>query len=419
VVSSATVQLAAFAPAFWSHPPVTVGSEVQRAIDRLEVALVLDNTGAMQGTKLTTLQTEAKNLVDKLAAAAARSADPNPLKISLVPFSSTVRVQGTTALTTYDTAAHSGPGVPAWIDPLGKSHWNGATNNDIFDVQTDRLAMLKNMGQSWAGCVESRPQPYDVQEDAPNSSVPASMFVPYFWPDELGSSTSNSSGYFNSYLNDTAVSGWQAKLRDHNRYTVAPRTGQNPLGFSYGPNSGCALQAMIPLTADTVAIKTAIDGMTAIGETNIPMGLVWGWHTLSPNGPLTQGSAYGTLHLKKVIILMTDGENTFMNSGNSYQSIYDGLGYIWQGLLSGLTGSSTDAQRTAAMDARLAQLCSNIKAKNIYIYTIRVEVTSGTSALLQNCATQPDMFYDVQNVATLGAAFDAIAGSIANLRISK
>ena len=148
------------------------------------------------------------------------------------------------------------------------------------------------------------------------------------------------------------------------------------------------------------------------------MGLVWGWHTLSPVGPFADGSAYGTSHLKKIIILMTDGQNTFTNANSNNHSLYDGLGYIWQNMLVGATSASSDAQRTTAMDNRLAQLCAAIKTKDIHVYTVRVEFSGGSASLLQSCATAPEDFYDVSNVADLGVAFDAIAGSISHLRIS-
>ena len=153
-------------------------------------------------------------------------------------------------------------------------------------------------------------------------------------------------------------------------------------------------------------------------ETNIPMGLVWGWHTLSPSAPLADGQAYGTAHLRKIIILMTDGQNTFTNSNGNNKSMYDGLGYIWQNMLVGATSASSDAQRTTAMDNRLAALCTAIKGKDIHIYTVRIEFTQGSPNLLRACASAPTDFYDVSNVADLGVAFDAIAGSISNLRIS-
>lgn len=418
VTGYAEVTPSAIAPGLWPHSNISASSTVQRSVDRLEIALVLDNTGSMAGTKLSTLKTAASNLIDTLVAAAARSTDPNPLKVSLVPFSMTVRVQGSTATNNYNNTTHSGTGFPTWLDPQDKASAALGSSYDVFSSQTDRFTKLKAMNNTaWAGCVQSRRAPYDIQDTAPTSATPATMFVPYFWPDEPDSGFTNS----NSYVSDAAQNGWtwQQKIQNPAKYTGTPSTGTiGGAGYAKGPNAGCTMQPLIRLTTDTASIKTAINAMTAVGDTNIPMGLVWGWHTLSPNAPFADGSAYNTTHLRKVVILMTDGENTMTNSGNSNGSYYSGLGYIWQGIMGGLSQSSSSAARQQAMDARLAQLCTNMKAQNIYIYTVRVEVTSGTSTVLQNCATSPDMFYDVQDVSQLSAAFDAIAGSIDNLRIS-
>jgi Flp pilus assembly protein TadG len=423
VVGYAEVTPSAIAPGLWTHQNISASATVVRSVDRLEIALVLDNTGSMDGVKLDTLKTAGASLVDKLVAAAARSTDPNPLKIALVPFSMTVRVQGSTATNTYDTVNHTATGIiPSWIDPQGVASVNAGSNGskDTFASQTDRFTMLKQMGnQHWEGCVESRRQPYDVQEDAPVSTTPATMFTPYFWPDEPDTNTA----YKNNYLSDvSSSSNYQTRERYVGKYTSAPnKTGEFMPGYKYGPNAGCGLQTIIPLTTNTASIKAAINAMVAVGDTNIPMGLMWGWHTLSPNAPLANGSAYGTQHLKKVVILMTDGTNTMTDPGsnNLNRSYYSGLGYIWQTIMQGLTTSSSTAARQTAMDARLTQLCTNMKAKEIVIYTVRVEVSSGTSTVLQNCASGADKFYDVQNVSQLGVAFDAIAGSIDNLRISK
>lgn len=420
VVGQAQVRVHGFAPQLWQHRPVSVAAEVQRSIDRLEIALVLDNTGSMAGTKLTTLKTEAKKLVDKLATAAALSSEPTPIKIALVPFSNTVRVQATTSLSTYNTSSHTGTGIPSWVDPQGKAHWAGGTNRDVFDTQyTDRLTAMKNIGQSWSGCVEARRAPYDVQEDAPDSSTPATMFTPYFWPDEPDSSD------FNDYLTDNAGSGatWMTREKRAAKYAVGAswrHTGNfQVLGMNYvhGPNAGCTLEPMMRLTTSTANVKSAIDRMVAIGETNIPVGLAWGWHALTPNAPLADGAAYTTPHLRKIVILMTDGENTLYDSGDSNDSYYGGYGFIWQNML-GIAGSASSSTRTTTVNNRLSQLCANMKAKKIAIYTVRVEVSSGSSSLLRNCATSPDMFFDVSNVSGLGAAFDSIAASITNLRIT-
>jgi hypothetical protein len=144
---------------------------------------------------------------------------------------------------------------------------------------------------------------------------------------------------------------------------------------------------------------------------------MWGWHVLSPRPPFSDGAAYGTADLTKFIILMTDGDNRNTPTGNANQSIYSGIGYIWQGRF-GVTGGS-DEQRQTAMDQRLSTLCTNIKAAGIEIFTVRVEVNSGSSALLEQCASRPDMFYNVSNSSQLTAIFGQIGDKISHLRLSK
>ena len=422
VTGYAEVTPIAIAPGLWPHNNIRANATVTRSVDKLEIALVLDNTGSMAGAKLTTLKSSANTLIDTLVAAAARSTDPVPLRVSLVPFSMTVRVQGTTPTTSYNTVTHAGVGFPTWLDPQAKAHVALGSAFDAFSAQTDRFTMLKQMNKTpWEGCVETRRQPYDIQETVPNAGTAATMFVPFFWPDEPDASA-GFSGYPNDYLADgTASASWKTREQNPSKYTVVAKTGtQSGTGYKYGPNAGCTLQPVIRLTANTASIKTAVNAMVAVGDTNIPQGMVWGWHTLSPNAPFADGSAYGTDKLRKIIILMTDGTNTMGDpSSNAEQnkSYFSGLGYIWQNIL-GITSGST-AARATAMDNRLAALCTNVKAKDIVVYTVRVEVTSGPSPVLENCASTPDKYYDVQDVAQLGVAFNSIADSIDNLRLSR
>ncbi|MEH6678532.1 pilus assembly protein [Phenylobacterium sp.] len=410
VVGSAEMTPMAVSAGFFEHSNVKAGAEVLRAMDRLEVALVLDNTGSMSGTKLSTLKTAAKDLVDKLEAAGARSTAEDPIQISLVPFSSTIRVAENVSVKNYNTSTRTGPGIPNWLDSRARGH--SAKGVDIFTTSnTDRFAVLKSMkgGQVWGGCVESRRQPFDVQDTAPYASNVDSYFVPYFAPDEPDNGSWWNS-YDNNYLDDKTSGASRERQGNVSKYN-----NQKP--SSGGPNAGCDLEPIVPLTTNMTALKSAIDSMKAVGETNIPMGLVWGWHTLSPNAPLADGVAYGTKNHRKIIILMTDGDNVNSSKSNDNGSTYSGLGYIWQDLLGITSGSSS--YRGDKMDDRLRLLCQNIKAKDIVLYTVRVEVKTGSSELLKTCATDSEKFFDVQNVSQLGAAFDAIAGSIDNLRLTK
>ena len=93
--------------------------------------------------------------------------------------------------------------------------------------------------------------------------------------------------------------------------------------------------------------------------------------------------------LDKVIILLTDGENTQNRWTNSQSSI----------------------------DARTQKACDNAKAANIKLYTVRV--IDGNATLLQACATKPDMYFNVQQASQLNSVFGSIAQNLANLRIAK
>lgn len=172
------------------------------------------------------------------------------------------------------------------------------------------------------------------------------------------------------------------------------------------------------LTDDFTNLKAAVNRMRATGNTNIPMGLMWGWHALSPNAPFRDGQPYGTERLQKIVILMTDGENVNPTTSNPDNSVYSGAGLVWQERL-GVGVSSSGTERRNVMDGRLEELCVNLRNRDIIVYTVGVQVDTRTQDLLSGCATQPANYFNVTDAADIGAAFDRIAGAIENLRIAK
>lgn len=389
--------------------PLDVFATSNRSMTNLEIALVLDNTGSMKGTKLTNLKAAARDLVTNLFKQA-DPAKPNALKIGIVPFSMTVNV---------------GPGFAGsdWLDINAKS----PIHQQIFNAQgtpANRFSLFAEMHRSWAGCVESRPAPYDVQDTAPSQSDPASLFVPFFAPDE----SDNDSRAVNDYMADLPsggsaggasnrqLQGMTAKY-GKNAFKVSDTARQSGTNYLYGPNAGCEIQPLTRLTTSQSQLTNAIAAMTVIGDTNIPMGLVWGWHLLSPNAPFKDGVAYGETKTKKFIVLMTDGQNQSAVSNSDNRSYYSGLGFIWQNRIG--TTSNDNAVRTRAIDTRLTLLCDNIRKARIQVFAVRVEVNDGDSAVLRACATSPNMFFDVKDSSGLPAVFRAIADQISELRISQ
>ncbi|KQZ29198.1 pilus assembly protein TadG [Caulobacter sp. Root1472] len=434
----------------WSSgdPNVSADSTVMRSVNKLEVALVLDNTGSMASTlgsgarKIDALIDASQSLVDVLAAAAARASETDAVKISVVPFSMTVNVGST-----YQSQS--------WMS--GKMPATGY-GTDVFATNQDRFALLSNLGLTWAGCVESRPAPYDVTDDPPTSATPASLFVPFFAPDEpddntVGVNQSSSTRYrdsrttgtsypiLNNWLpdgvapNGTLATAWNTRSTPIAKYGANNKNNVLSLaktGTVYGPNSGCGMTSLMRLTnvrstTQRDAVKTKLGQMVANGNTNVAMGLVWGWHTLSNNGPFADGVIPNSTEgqkTTKVIVLLTDGDNTNDTYNNPNNSAYTGYGYIGQGRLknasgTALTSSSTATNRRDAIDSREKLVCDNAKAEGVQIYAIGVGVSSHSKTILQDCATKLDMYYDVTDAAQLTSVFNTIAGSIQNLRITK
>jgi hypothetical protein len=398
-----------------------------RTTNRVEVALVLDNTGSMgqnlgSQQKIAALRTAAQGLVNTLQAAAQRSGDSQAVRIGVVPFSMTVNVGSQ-----YQNAS--------WMRGTLPTQYGGS---DIFNTaNTNRFTMLSQMGVAWGGCVESRPAPYDIQDTAPSSGTPATMFVPYFAPDEPDNNkiTYSSGGYVtyaNNYItNDTSnqtgstLSKVQSRQGRVNKY-ASGNMGylQGGIGTGFGPNAGCGIAPIQRLTNDFNAVNARLGQMVASGNTNVPMGLIWGWHVLSPNAPFADGVAYGTQHVNKVIVVLTDGDNVSSGTNEPNDSTYSGIGYIWQRRLMAANGTlldagSSDTQRRDALDDREARICTNLRNQNIYVYAIGVGVSSHSRAILQNCATDNSYYYDVTDASQMQAVFDSIAGSIQNLRISR
>ena len=319
VVAKAEVDVEALVADMFLGDMMTVGvdSTVFRSNYRVEVALVIDNTGSMgSGGKLEAAQEAAANLVERLAEAAERSVEEEAVRISLVPFSMTVRVHEGFA----SRSNRSGASALGWLS-RSTSHTGSTGETGLFSTGVDRFAILDTLRIGWGGCIESRPYPYDVQDTAPTSGNQSTMFVPYFSPDSPdeddipGDNTWQRYSYDNDYLNDwqSAVSSswrfdnnahrletWSERLRHSSKY--ARNRLRSGIGTNLGPNQGCGLEPVVRLTEDYDQVLESIWDMRATGNTNVPMGLMWGWHTLSPRAPFADGRPYGEERLQKIVI---------------------------------------------------------------------------------------------------------------------
>jgi Flp pilus assembly protein TadG len=303
---------------------IDASSEVVWGMKKLELALALDNTGSM---KTNNKMTELKKAAKNLLQTLKNSAKKDDdIKVAIIPFAQEVNVG-------------SGNVNATWLRWDIWDNTNGTCSKNNYKTKSSCESNGKTWTtkdhSNWNGCVIDRDQDYDVLDTTPTTTVKATQF-----PTEQASSCPTS---------------------------------------------------MLPLASVTSShgtLVSKIESMDPTGKTNVTIGLAWAWHALTPNSPLTEGTA-PTTEIDKVIILLTDGENTENR---------------W----------STSASQ---IDARTKKVCDNVKAAGIKLYTIRV--IEGNATLLQQCASKSDMYFSVSSATQLDGVFDAIAKNLANLRIAK
>jgi Flp pilus assembly protein TadG len=323
---------------------------------------------------------------------------------------------------------------------------------------------------SWQGCVEARPYPYNVN-DAPasggtaNTGIgfgdPASMFVPMFAPDEPGDRWDEDGdpnrddfNASNNWWNDGAVTGGRARQVDMPKYfKVRPYGATTQQGR--GPNYSCTTRPITPLTDVTTpeglaAVKGDIDKMVANGNTNVPEGMAWGWRTISHGEPFTEGRPDTEKGNDKVVIVLTDGANTYTDLSSSNdpagsKSTYAAYGYLQPGYNGGSVGrllldtsagqyDYSTSNYTAALDSHMAALCANAKAGKILVMTVSLDLSTADATenkaieALKACSSesrfrkdpatgQPAKLFWNATGSNLAEKFKEIADELSNLRI--
>jgi hypothetical protein len=197
----------------------------------------------------------------------------------------------------------------------------------------------------------------------------------------------------------TSSASWEGCVgsRNYPANTEDTDYATNPIPAIEGSVCGLEIHAM---STNKDAMLDAISNMTGAGWTYIPSGLVWGWRLLTDGEPFAEGVSNAELEDLggiKVLILLTDGENTKAPSYPEHDS--------------------TDR---ALADNLTVQLCDNVKNDGIILYTIAFDVTDANiRSLLEGCGTTPGHYFEPDNATELADAFEKIATSLRNLSLSK
>ena len=334
-------------------------SRAVAADQTLEVVMVLDNSGSM-ASSMNSLKEGATELVNILETASATRTD---LSIGIVPFNHLVRL---------DKASQDAD----WVDKNAKSsvHRNNlppkANRLELFNTLTNPYT---HHPEEWAGCVEARPHPYDIEDTSANSAYNDSYFVPFFYPDskeENNEHKNNSNTYLPYYYGYYWLPSNTKKKFGH-YYQRTFNSGY----YGYGPNYFCNVPRLMPLNTNLDSVRDHIKTMRADGATNIHMGTIWGVRVLSPQAPYTGGRSYDDHENVKFLIIMTDGANTY------YDTYY--LAYGWQAD-GRINGSGSVVKE---MNKRTLESCKAAWDAGVQIFTIAYgDPGKETQDMMKECA---------------------------------
>lgn len=394
-----------------SDMPIYAASKAEESIDNLEISLVLDVSGSMRGSRLSNLKVAAKDFIETMVA----NTEDGKMSVSIVPYATQVSVSDS---------------LMAQFNTTGVNAFANCINFDGSDFNTTAMPLSATYERTM-------------------------HFDPWY------------------------------------------RYRKTPLGNSHINNEVCdtlnSREALV-MEKDETTLKNFIQNLSAWGNTSIDIGMKWGTALLDPStqpaiAALSSGAGADVPSVfsnrpfahndpdadtLKIVVLMTDGQNTsqyYINSpyrsgdsdvfydtrrtdewGYSYYDAYRSSSKKYYQRYTGRweydpRGGSNYAHRltypelfsytsvrwvrdylvnrsfvsslgNSTKNTRTKAICDAAKAQGIIVYTIGFEAPSNGRAVLRDCASTDAHFYDVAGLE-IKEAFKSIATSIRQLRLTQ
>lgn len=341
---------------------IQVTATASHVTSNLEIALVLDISSSMWGSKLTSLQDATRSFLQDVMFDDTGAQDDR-VAVSIVPY---------------------GGGVLLPSD-LQSNVSLDSTNQPLFDRS------------AWTGCIQYKAADF-------NDGLL-----------ELGGAYEvSTSGSGNNQDDENAAgSSGGPTITYTGRYEPVPHHWKWYNGNWWCPKAG---NEIMPLTTNYNRLLQTVDQFALSDGTGSDQGVLWGYKMLSPKwrGQLTNlepnlPANYDETNTTKVMIVMTDGGITKQFKPNdadlqSSQPPYRtySQGYYGKSAATGYFGS----------------ICTQAKENNIVVYAIGFDVPNTTQlAHLTSCATTQNHYFTPDNNG-LGEAFDAIATQLNEPRLT-
>lgn len=201
-------------------------------------------------------------------------------------------------------------------------------------------------------------------------------------------------GYSNQYycawyrqVTSTCVTGREGSQK----YTDAAPGANAWIDYE---TTSCNSATITPLTHIQGRVISAIETLPTSGSTAGHLGIAWSWYLISPKwSSIWPSSAkprgYDDDDTSKVAILMTDGEFNldYMSGGGSFD--------------------------------HAEKFCDAMKAEDILIYTVAFRAPKKGEEILSYCASSDEYAFKASNGEQLADAYQKIATTISDLRLSK
>ncbi len=224
---------------------------------------------------------------------------------------------------------------------------------------------------------------------------------------------------------------------DYTRTGISPTTQYEQVqhwrwrsGYYWCPTGGGKILTM---SNNNNTLKNMIGNLRPEGNTSSYLGMKWGVALLDPGtqpvitGLVNDGlvdpsftnrpAAYDDPETLKVVVLMTDGVNTYDKRVKDWYYNRRSADYWDRNSISYGSSYLETVVGPTTGDRYLDQICAAAKNAGIVVYTIGFEV-AGTSAetKMRNCATSPSNFFLVEGVE-ISDAFRIIANDIDQLKL--
>jgi len=371
--------------------PINVESVAERGgADGVELVMVLDNTWSMSASaggvsRINALKSSARILTEALM-----TEDVENVRIGIVPYAEYVNV---------GTANRSA----SWVSV--PSDYSTTWNPPARVCTQVPVTQTTCTGGVLGTCTRLRdgiPETYSCW-----TTPPTCVTTPVSPPRTREQCTGGGNPVTTHYR-------WYGCV--YSRHTGTLRLNNSRPDVAYrgflGTSQNC-LNPILTLTDQKQTVLNSINGLIInVGgyrpETHIPSGLIWGVNVLSPTQPFTEAQPYseGNRAPRKILVLMTDGENTLrFNPGDGRHLTLSG------------NAATADAQKRAT-NKDTTDICIYAKSQGIEIFTVALSVNQATArTMLQNCASSANHYFDATDSQSLEQSFADIAASINAIRL--